>query len=213
MTSTPIADEVDALHAGRPENAFSREQDALAALPRPDLSGRVGQPFPDAALLDVHGESTSLAAAAAGSPIVVVLYRGAWCPYCNVALRVYQQELVEPLAARDIRLVAISPQHPDGSLTMQEKHALTFTVLSDPGNRIAEDLGVVTQPGDDARALQLENGLDVAATNADGTPRLPMPTTAILDADGVLRWIEVRPDHTTRTEPAEVLAQLDALGL
>jgi peroxiredoxin len=213
MTSTPIADEVEALHADRPESAFSREQSALAAQPWPDRSEHVGRPFPAADLLDVNGAPTTLAEAVAGAPAVVVLYRGAWCPYCNVALRTYQQQLVAPLEARGIRLVAVSPQRPDGSLSMQEKNELTFTVLSDPGNRIAEELGVVTQPDEAARELQLEHGLDLAAVNADGTPRVPMPTTAILDAEGVLRWIEVRPDYTSRTEPEAVLAQLDELGL
>jgi peroxiredoxin len=213
MTRTPIADEVAALHAGRPESAFSREQDELARRDRPDLSARVGHPFPTAELLDPHGAPTSLEAAAGGAPAVVILYRGSWCPYCNVALRVYQRELVGPLTERGVRLVAISPQRPDGSLSMQEKNELDFAVLSDPGNRIAEQLGVVTQPDDDARELQLEHGLDVTAANADGTLRLPMPTTAILDADGVLRWIEVRADYTTRTEPEEILARLDGLGL
>jgi len=208
MTSTPIADEVDALHAGRSESAFTREQQQLAARPLPDVSDRIGTSFPAPGLLDAHGAPTTLREAAGGSPVVVVLYRGAWCPYCNVALRAYQQELVGPLEERGIRLVAISPQHPDGSLTMQEKNELTFTVLSDPGNRIAEELGVVTQPDEDARELQLELGLDVTAANADGTVRLPMPTTAILDADGVIRWIEVRADYTSRTEPADVLARV-----
>ena len=63
---------------------------------------------------------------------VLVFYRGAWCPYCNIALNTYQAELVHELADRYVALVAISPQAPDGSLSMQEKNELTFAVLSDP---------------------------------------------------------------------------------
>lgn len=210
---TPIADQVAALHAGRPETAFSREQELLSGSPVPDLSGRVGLPFPDAELLDAQGAPTTLAEAVGGAPAVVVLYRGAWCPYCNIALRSYQRELAGPLARRGIRLVAISPQRPDGSLSMQERNELAFTVLSDPGNAIAGRLGVLTRPADDALGLQLEHGLDLAAVNADGTPALPMPTTAILDSDRILRWIDVHPDYTTRTEPETILLQLAGAGL
>jgi hypothetical protein len=42
---------------------------------------------------------------------------------------------------------------------------------------------------------------------------LPMPTVAILDAGHVLRWIDVHPDYSTRTEPAQVLGALDQLGI
>jgi peroxiredoxin len=60
---------------------------------------------------------------------------GGWCPYCNIALRTYQAQLVPALAERGIGLVAISPQAPDGSLSTKESKELTFTVLSDPATR------------------------------------------------------------------------------
>jgi peroxiredoxin len=111
-----------------------------------------------------------------------------------------------------VGLVAISPQTPDGSLSVQEKHELTFTVLSDPGNQIANAVGILTVPSDEALAAQLQLGLDLTAVNADGTTGLPMPTTLIVDADHVVRWVDVHPDYTTRSEPAEILAAVDALA-
>ncbi|NJP75059.1 AhpC/TSA family protein, partial [Streptomyces sp. C1-2] len=35
-----------------------------------------------------------------------------------------------------------------------------------------------------------------------------MPTVALVDDRGVLRWIDVHPDYTTRTEPDRILAAL-----
>ncbi len=80
-----------------------------------------------------------------------------------------------------------------------------FTVLSDPGNQIAGQLGILTAPSDGTRAAQLQLGLDLTQVNADGTTALPMPTVVIADADGVIRWIDVHRDYTTRTEPGQVL--------
>jgi peroxiredoxin len=134
-----------------------------------------------------------------------VFYRGGWCPYCNISLRAYQAQLVPALADRGVSLVAVSPQAPDGSLSTKETKELTFTVLSDPGNQIARQLGILTAPSDGARAAQLELGLDLTQVNADGTTRLPMPTVLIADVGGVIRWIDVHPDYTTRTEPGQVL--------
>jgi peroxiredoxin len=139
----------------------------------------------------------------------VVFYRGAWCPYCNIALASYQTELLPALSERGVALVAVSPQTPDGSLSMQQKNELTFAVVSDPGNSLATHLGVLTAPGVEARAAQLQLGLDLTTVNADATTALPMPTTLILDADHLLRWIDVHPDYSTRTEPEQILTALD----
>jgi hypothetical protein len=96
---------------------------------------------------------------------------------------------------------------------MQEKHDLSFTVVPDPGNVIARGLGVLTRPSDEARAAQLKLGLDLTAVNADRTVSLPMPTVVIADADHVVRWIDVHPDYSSRTEPAQILGALGRLGI
>ena len=108
-------------------------------------------------------------------------------------------------------LIAVSPQKPDGSLTMQEKHDLTYAVVSDPGNQVAHALGVVFTPGEATRAAQGQLGLDVASGNADGGPELPMPTVVVVDAAGTIRWIDVHPNFTTRSEPSQILAAVDAV--
>jgi peroxiredoxin len=92
---------------------------------------------------------------------------------------------------------------------MQEKNNLSFTVVSDPGNTLARRLGVLTQPSVDALGAQLRLGLDLTTVNADGTIGLPMPTTLIVDAEHVLRWIDVHPDYSARSEPRQILDALD----
>lgn len=220
MTSTheTIATQVATLQAGMAGRlpadvgaAFAAEQADLQTAGVPAGVLAVGDPFPDAELLDATGEPTSVRAATAGRPAVIVFYRGAWCPYCNLTLRAYQEQLAPELDRRGIALVAISPQKPDGSLTMQETHDLTYAVLSDPGNQIATALGILTGPSTDVRAAQSSLGLDLTAVNADGTTGLPMPTVVLVDAEGAIRWIDVHPDYTTRTEPEDVLAAVDAV--
>ncbi|WP_222848957.1 peroxiredoxin-like family protein [Trebonia kvetii] len=213
-----IAERVAVMHAARaPEppaegtGAFAREQAELAAS-EPAGIAPTGTVLPDVELLDVHGAATTLSAAAGDGMSVLVFYRGAWCPYCNIALSAYQEQLLPQLTERGIRLVAISPQKPDGSLTMQQKQSLTFTVVSDPGNLIAGRLGILTRPSQEARAAQLHHGLDLTSVNADGTDTLPMPATVILDASRTVRWIDVHPDYSTRTEPRQVIDALDHHG-
>ena len=219
MTSpTTIAEDVEVLHQELarqiPDQVLSplfAEQKTLDAVGVPEAVAKAGSAMPDGDLLDAHGQATTLAAARTGKPAVVVFYRGAWCPYCNVALRKYQANLVPELDARGIALIAVSPQKPDGSLSMAEKNDLTFTVLSDPGNQIAGALGILTAPTEDARGSMHAIGIDLPAVNSDGTYTLPMVTVAVVDTAGVIRWIDVAPNHAKPTEVPEIISALDTV--
>src|ERR1700679_1626429 len=131
-------------------SAFGREQAALASF-KPVSVVTPGTRLPEVELLDPHGLPTTLPAVLAGRQAVLVFYRGAWCPYCNIALNAYQDTLLPELARRGVALVAVSPQRPDGSLSMQEKNNLRFAVLSDPGNKLAASVGILTTPSEEAR--------------------------------------------------------------
>jgi peroxiredoxin len=198
----------------RARDATTAERHRLKAEGVPGNVIKPGSTLDDATLIDPVGTETTLyQAIPAGQPAVIVFYRGGWCPFCNIALRTYQEVLLPELQRREVALVAVSPQKPDGSLTMQQKHHLTFSVLSDPGLRLADQVGVVMDLSEVARQTIIDAGLNFAATNVGGSPALPMPTVMIVDADHVMRWIEVNPDWTERSEPAEIVAALDALKL
>ena len=191
-------------------SAFAREQAALAGL-EPVGVIAVGTTLTDAELLDPRGQATTLSAALGGRRGVLVFYRGAWCPYCNIALKAYREQLHPTLVDRDVALIAVSPQRPDGSLSMQEKNDLPFPVLSDPGNALAGELGILMPArSDDVRAAQEKLGLRLEDVNADGTETLPLPTVVLLDADNRIAWIDVHPDYTTRTEVIDILAAVDS---
>ncbi len=160
---------------------------------------------------DATGTPVSLDQIVGKGQAVIVFYRGGWCPYCNLALRTYQQELLPQLDAFGARLVAISPQPPDESLSTVEKAALEFTVLSDPGSRLADRIGIAFEQADDVLAAQRKLGLDLTKVNAEGAIRLPRPTVLVLDQDRVVRFVDVQPDYTARTEVADIIAALSDL--
>ena len=215
VTITERVSEMEASASAAPDPrlaAFAREREALAGTAPPPSTIAVGAALPDAELLGADGSPRTLGGAVGDGLAVLVLYRGAWCPYCNLTLRTYQTELLPALRERGAALVAVSPQAPDGSLSMQEKNDLEFAVLSDPGNVLARAAGVLTEPTAESRRSQLELGLDLAAVNADGGAGLPMPTAAILDPSLTVRWIDVHPNYATRSEPTEILAALDVVA-
>jgi peroxiredoxin len=168
-------------------------------------AGDVLEPF---ILDDATGTPVSLDHIVEGGPAVIVFYRGGWCPYCNLALRTYQHELLPQLSSFGARLVAISPQSPDESLSTVEKAGLDFTVLSDPGSRLADHIGIAFEQADEVLAAQHTLGLDLAKANAEGATRLPRPTVLIVDQDRTVRFVDVQPDYTARTEVADIIASL-----
>ena len=175
-----------------------------------ERSLQVGQTAPDFALPNAHGEIVKLAELRAQGPVVVMFYRGEWCPFCNMAVRAYQQILPE-IKARGANLVAISPQTPDNSLSLSEKAALEYEVLSDQENTVARQFGIVYKLGDAMFQVQQQFGIDLEKANGDDSRELPLPGTFIIDATGKIVFAQVFADHTQRAEPQAVLNALDAL--
>ena len=219
MSTPTIADQVTTFNEGftaqiGPELSavFDEEQKALTEAGVPDDAVAVGDQLVDATLLTVAGDEVSLAEVVGEGAAVLVFYRGAWCPYCNLTLKTYQQELLPTLRERGVALVAISPQTPEGSDLATTNGSLEFPVLSDPGNVLSSALGIVTEPTADARSAHTQLGFDVADSNADETGDIPFPTVLVVDGDGRVVFADVHVDYTTRTEVADVVAALDQLA-
>lgn len=174
---------------------------------------RVGDSAPAFTLPDAFDQEISLGPLLAKGPVVISFYRGAWCPFCNLELRALQQALPE-LRALGATLIAISPEKPEGGITLTEKNDLTFPVLSDFHNKVARQFGIVFQIGDDLKELSLnvfKN--DLAIRNGDDSYELPVPATFVLDAGGVIRFAHVQVDYMTgRAEPEEIVVALKAIA-
>jgi len=110
------------------------------------------------------------------------------------------------------QLVAISPQLPDQSLAMVEERGIDFEVLSDLGNRVAREFGLVFIMPDEMREIYQKFGLDIPSANGDNTYELPVPATYVIDSGGsiVLDFVEI--DYTKRLEPVLILDALRMIG-
>lgn len=171
----------------------------------------VGERAPRFALPSATGNEVTLTGLLAEGPVVLTFYRGAWCPYCNLALRVLQENN-QAIRDRGARLVAVSPQIPDESLSLIDKHELAFDLLSDIGSETAKQYGIAFDLSEELAALYDQRGHDLQRVNGGHPRTLPLPATYVIDSDGIIRWAFVADDHTLRADPADVLTALDALG-
>jgi peroxiredoxin len=169
----------------------------------------VGDTVPAFSLPGVDGKPVDIGNLLDRGPVVLTFYRGGWCPYCNMQLRAYQDVLpeIERLGAE---LVAVSPQVPDSSIATAMRDSLEFYVLSDVGNRVASELGIVyTLPS--ALCDVYQKRLNLSAYNADTSCQLPLAATWVIDRDGVIRWAFLDADYRKRAEPADIVRALRAL--
>ena len=167
----------------------------------------VGATMPSFALADAHGKTQTSTDLLAKGPIVIVFYRGAWCPYCNLYLRSMQKYLPE-IEAKGASLVAISGESPDNSLSVEQKDGLKFTVLSDHNLTVARKFGIVYEMPKMLDEAYATRGLDVKKYYKTEKAELPLSATYVVGRDGKITYAFLDVDYTHRAEPADVLAAL-----
>ncbi|MCJ1379273.1 hypothetical protein MMC17_002374 [Xylographa soralifera] len=171
---------------------------------------QVGDTIPDFHLSNASGQQVHSADLLAKGPLLISFYRGEWCPFCNLELRALQKNL-DKFTAKGVTLVAISPELPNQSLSTTEKHDLKFSVLSDVGNKLARQLGIIFTQPDSLRPLFKAFGNDLKTRNGDDSFEVPVPATLLVDGRGVVRNLFVDTDYTKRLEPETALEWVDAL--
>jgi len=171
---------------------------------------KTGDHAPDFTLPNPSGRPVSLAGLLRSGPAVVTFYRGGWCPYCNLQLRAYQAVLGE-MTALGAKLVAISPQLPDGSMSTAEMNRLSFDVLSDAGNRVARSFGLVYSLPEELRAALTSNNKALPGINGDDSWELPLPASYVITPDRKIALAEIELDYRERLEPDAIVAVLRAL--
>lgn len=215
---TTLKQQTDAkIEAGRQANPdFMKGIDDVIAQAKAFKEGssalKLGQTAPRFELPNQQGKSTSLSDLLAKGPLVVTFYRGSWCPYCNLQLRALQAKLDE-IHSLGAELVAISPQVPDASLSKDEISAMDFIVLSDQDAKIAVQFGVAWEvPEFMLEHMRVDRKLDLETINNGNANIMPIPATFILNQAGEVTWRFVDVDYRTRSEPSDIIDELQKLS-
>ena len=169
-----------------------------------------GDAFPQFQLSDATGNKVSLNDLLAKGPILISFYRGEWCPFCSIELRALQSHLDE-FHQKGVTLVAVSPELPDQSLTTSEKLSLKFPVLSDVGNQLAKQLGLLFPQPESMRTVFDKFGVDWNQRYGNDNLELPVPATFLVDTKGIVRNSFINPEYQYRLEPETALGWIDRL--
>ncbi len=182
------------------EKQISAEDAAKKAL-------NVGAKMPLFSLKDSNGKIVGSDELLKQGNLVVVFYRGSWCPFCNLYLRNLQKNLAQIKAAGG-NLVAVSVENPDNSLSVARKNELDFTVLSDPDLTAAKKFGIVYQMPKETDEFYKSKGLDVAKHNEMERAELPLSATYVVNQKGEIVYAFLEPDYKKRAAPETIIEML-----
>ncbi len=156
-----------------------------------------------------NGTPLSSTQLSAKGRLVICFFRGRWCPFCVGQLKAMNLVLPQ-IEQAGASLIAISPQTVQQSFFMADQHKLRFPLLSDAGNQVAQQFGLVYRVPDDQQAIYRRSFVNLPFANGDNSWELPIPATFIIDHDGTILYASGDEDYTRRPEPQEILRQLNA---
>ena len=120
---------------------------------------------------------------------------------------------METIRSLGADLVGISPELPDNTLTMAEKHAIPIDILSDATSEVMKKYRLWFAVPAEVKALYLEKfGVNLEKYNGAGRWELPVPATYVLDRDGIVRAGEADPDYTVRMEPSDIVVAIRGIS-
>jgi len=216
MTQTTLRERFAALQAER-ERTWAPEQLAKNAGQRAVLverfdPGAVAQPgdvLTDVTLVDQDGQPITLSALTAQGPAVLVFFRFAGCPACNIALPYYNEQLLPALKQAGIPLVAVSAQTPvDRGII--DRHGLAYSVTADKDYTLSRALNISFLPEDQPAVAPGQPW--IGATLGTNSYEIDQPAVLIIEPGRKVRQLFVSPDWLERTDAADVLAALPEVG-
>lgn len=186
-----------------------KAQDYRSAKEAEGLSAGTAAPVFNA--LDANNNTFSLETALEQGPVVLIFYRGFWCPVCNKHLSKIQDSL-KLIEEKGAKVIAISPEKPEYLGKMEKKSGAEFTLLYDEGYKISDAYDVTFKPSK-ATLITYNTmlGAKLKKTHSDDSQRLPIPATYVIDKSGTITWRQFNPDYKKRSNVADILEALDKI--
>jgi peroxiredoxin len=168
---------------------------------------QVNDKAPEFSAKDQHGKKVSLSEELKKGPVVVVFYRGQWCPYCNKQLKGLQDSL-HFLLSKGASLIAVSPEKLENVQKTVEKTKASYPVLFDDGLKILKSYDVAYNVDSNTIAKYKGYGIDFNDANGSNGAVLPVPAVYIINKQGIIIFRHFDADYTKRVSVKEILAQL-----
>lgn len=194
------------MEPGCPEDSPTLAENAAATRPLD-----VGATIPELTLKNARGESIKLASLRKDRALVLIFFRGGWCPFCvkhtAELIRVYPE--VKNLGAE---IVGISPDDVKRTQENVTKSSIPFPVLSDADVAAAKAFGLAFKVDDETLNRYRGFGIDLEKTSGFNHHALPVPAVFIVDKSGKIVFAHSDPDYRKRLKPSRIIDELKKLN-
>lgn len=141
-------------------------------------------------------------------PVVIIFYRGYWCPVCNKHLSEFAQK-AKQIETAGAKLIAISSESYDNVAKTKEQTGANFTIISDTDGSIRKAFDVNFKVTEEYHAMiQDKLKASIAETNANKQAELPVPATFIIDKSGKIVYKQFNPNYKIRASVQDILNNL-----
>jgi peroxiredoxin len=166
---------------------------------------KIGDKAKNFKLKDFNGNEIELYDVLKEKAVVLLFYRGSWCPYCNLELKEYK-DYYQQFINEGLQILAISPEQPSFTQRFQNKNFFPFPLLFDKKNKLASEYHLTFTLDPELVPIYKQFGIDVGLRNGDGKWEMPVPVTMIISKDKVIKYVFADVDYKNRAEPDSVLA-------
>lgn len=162
---------------------------------------------PEFSVRDQHGEVITLSAELKKGSVVLVFYRGQWCPYCNRQLKGLQDSL-SFIKEKGATLIAVTPEKQENISKTIEKTNASYAILFDEGLKIMKNYDVAFNVDSSTVERYKKYGIDFNEANGSNGATLPVPTVYIINKEGKIIFKHFDPDYKKRVTVQEILLHL-----
>jgi peroxiredoxin len=162
---------------------------------------------PDFKGKDQNGNDIRLKDLIKKGKVVLVFYRGEWCPYCNKYLQRLEDSL-QLVKDKGATLIAITPEQPGSIAKTIEKTKAAFSILHDENLKIMKAYEVEFEVPENTLKRYRNGGIKLDEVNGKNGNYLPVPATYVIDKDGAVVYRFFNPDYKKRPSVKEILDHL-----
>lgn len=186
------------------------QENSIASDPKETKPLEAGASIPSVSVKTGEGKSVPIALLHRDQPVVMVFFRGGWCPICTR----HTQELIEAypeIKTRGAEMVGISPDTPENSKANRAANAVPFPILSDSDLAAAKGFGLAFRVDDETLQRYKGFGIDLEEASGSKHHALPVPAVYIVDKSGKIAFAHSNPDYRERLDTNTIISELGKL--
>jgi peroxiredoxin len=144
-------------------------------------------------------------------PVVLLTFRGGWCPYCNMYLS-DMRFTIPKIREMGVDVLFLSGDRAEllfDSLnreTQEDIAGLDYTLLSDADAQAAVALGIAFKASERTINRRNEKNQDIADSSMQKHGVLPVPAVFAIDSEGIIKFAYTNADYSVRLPADELLA-------